>query len=212
MGAFLGISLWITLATVIPGLVTIACIYFACVAVNPGLVEPFFSCLQSLNDWVLTGLGITVMILTQAFGILLEKYLIDKRRLGPESRDIEIAKGIDPHGRIKFTLEPYFEYQGLYILLAELREDEDTQGHLKRTLAQFFLTNNTLISFGAGILSAMIVLLLDFELRHFVGASIFIAVSLLLIFVSFKIAVIRFEVMTKALWAARQRRIQNQNG
>lgn len=149
------------------------------------------------------------MILTQAFGILLEKFLIDHKLLGPEKRKIEIPKGIDPHGKTKFTLKPYFEYQGLYILLAELRDDEDTQGHLKRALAQYFLTNNTLVSFLSGIIVAVMVLVFDFNVKYLLGSGIFIIVSIFILFISYKIALIRFEVMAKALWAARRRRIMD---
>ena len=128
-------------------------------------------------------------------GILLEKILVDRKMLGPDSRKISIAKGIDPHGRTSFTLHPYFEYQGLYILLAELREEEDTQGHLKRVLAQYFLTNNSLVAFSAGIIVTII------------RTIAYIAILAFFLFISFKVAVIRFEVMAKALWAARRRRL-----
>ncbi len=206
MGAFLGISLWIALAMVIPGLVTITCLYFACISVNPNLAQPFFEFLKGSNDWIISGFAITIMILTQAFGILLEKLMIKKNLLGPQTRKVKIAEGIDPRGKTKFDLEPYCEYDGMYILLAELHENEDTQGHLKRCLAQYFLTNNSITSFSAGIILAYIILFLDFKLEYLVNAAIFIGISSFLLFVIYEVAIIRFEVMAKALWAARQRR------
>lgn len=207
MGAFLGISLWIALAMVIPGLVTITCLYFAGVTVNPQLTHSFFVFIKDSNDWIISGLAITIMILTQSFGILLEKLMIKNRLLGPESKNIKIAEGIDPCGSTAFELKPYNEYDGMYILLAELDENEDTQGHLKRCLAQYFLTNNSMISFIAGIVLAYVILFLDFQMEYMANAAIFIGISSFLLFVIYQIAVIRFEVMTKALWAARQRRV-----
>ncbi len=208
MGSFLGISLWVALATVVPGLVTIAAIYGAILVVNPALFSPYLSKMEVPNDWVWAGIAITIMVLTQALGILLEDLFVKKKLLGPESRKVKIPRGIDPHGETKAIIKPYFEYQGLYILLAELREDEDTQGHLKRALAQFFLTNNTLISFLFGIVTALIIVIFDPSFTAILNGSIFVSVLSGCLWVSFRVARIRFDVMAKALWAARRRRIK----
>lgn len=208
MGAFLGISLWIALATVVPGLVTIAGIYGALVVINPERFSPYLSKMGMANDWIWAGIAITIMVLTQALGILLEGLFVRRKLLGPESLNIEIPEGIDPHGETNVILKPYFEYQGLYILLAELREEEDTQGHLKRALAQFFLTNNTLISFLVGIIVAEIMVIVDPTLTAILKGGIFILILLGCLWVTYRVARIRFEVMAKALWAARRRRLQ----
>ena len=208
MGAFLGISLWVALATVVPGLITIASIYAAIIVVNPDLITSYSEDLKNLNEWIGAGFAVTIMVLTQAFGILLENILVGRKWLGLEIREIRIAKGIDPHGKIKFSLNPYFEYQGLYILLAELRDDEDTQGHLKRALAQYFLTNNSLISFLSGIFVAFVIFAINPNMDAFIRAVLIISILCVLLGVSFKVAVIRFEVMAKALWAARRRRLK----
>lgn len=207
MGAFLGISLWVALATVIPGLITIAAASAAIIIVSPDFVSAHYNAMKDINSWIGAGFAVTVMVLTQAFGILLEKILVDRKMLGPDSRKISIAKGIDPHGRTSFTLHPYFEYQGLYILLAELREEEDTQGHLKRVLAQYFLTNNSLVAFSAGIIVTIISFVLNPSLDSIIRTIAYIAILAFFLFISFKVAVIRFEVMAKALWAARRRRL-----
>ena len=103
------------------------------------------------------------------------------------------------------VLEPYEEYCGLYALLAQLSEHEDAQGHLKRALAQFFLTNNTLVSYAVGI-----PLVLVLGIRSGLGLSgleIAFAVALVLcLSFSYRVAVIRFQVMAKCLWAARAAR------
>lgn len=84
MGAFLGISLWVALATVVPGLVTIAAIYGAIVVVNPAFFVSYLYKMEASNDWVWAGIAITIMVLTQALGILLEGLFVKKKLLGPE--------------------------------------------------------------------------------------------------------------------------------
>lgn len=207
MAAFLGISLWIALATVVPGLVTIAVLYGAVAMASPSWFQSGFPAAASLGEWVYGGMAITVMVLTQALGILLEGILVRNHWLGPEQREIKIPQGIDPLGLTRFSLEPYAEYQGLYLLLAELRENEDTQGHLQRALAQFFLTNNTMISFTAGIAATLLVMWRA-QGANIAMALAYVAVLAACLVVSYAVARIRFEVMAKALWAARRRRIE----
>jgi hypothetical protein len=205
MAAFLGISVWISLATIVPGLITIATIGGALVVISPTALDTLIRDLKGLNEWSYAGLAITIMVMTQAFGILLEKVLISKHWLGPREKDIDIPPGIDPLRETSFPLRPYYEYQGLYLLLAELQENEDTQGHLQRALAQFFLTINSLVSFAAGIVASLVLLYYSTMAKAVVAVS-YIALLTLFLTVSFLVAQIRFEVMAKALWAARRRR------
>ena len=205
MAAFLGISVWITLATIVPGLITIATIGGALVVINPVFLDAIICDLKGLSEWSYAGLAITIMVMTQAVGILLEKILISRRWLGPQEKVIDIPSGIDPLGETCFTLRPYYEYQGLYLLLAELQENEDTQGHLQRALAQFFLTNNSLVSLGAGI-AVSLALLWHSAAAHTGAGVVYVVLLTLCLLVSFLVERIRFEVMAKALWAARRRR------
>lgn len=207
MAAFLGISLWIALATVVPGLVTIAAVYAALAMAAPDSLPGLSTDLKQLNEWVYAGLAITIMVLTQLSGILLEGVFIRYRGLGPERLELEIPPGIDPMGLTRFTLEPYAEYNGLYLLLAELREHEDSQGHLQRALAQFFLTNNILVSFTVGIVITVAALKLN--AKPPAGAVlVYLAALIACLAVSYSVARIRFQVMAKALWAARRRRLE----
>jgi hypothetical protein len=207
MAAFLGISVWITLATVVPGLVTIAAVYGALATSAPESLAPFLTDLQKLNDWVYAGFAVTVMVLTQLVGILLEGAFIRLGSLGPKELQLSIPEGIDPLGLTHFKLEPYSEYAGLYLLLAELREHEDSQGHLQRALAQFFLTNNILVSFTVGIVVSVAALAISAQPARPV-ALVYVAALLACLVVSYRVARIRFEVMAKALWAARRRRLE----
>lgn len=209
MGAFLGISVWVTLAMVIPGLVTIAAVYGAFLSAENCLLLPNgLSVPADLKEWVAAGVVVTVMIVTQAVGILLESLLVRLRWLGPEEIRIEIPAGIDPLGLRWFELRPYEEYQGLYLLLAELRSEEDSHGHLQRALAQFFLSNNTLVSFGlaCGVCLWQLDACRD---RLDTPAIVYLVLLLFLLLVTFKVVRIRFQVMAKALWAARRRRLED---
>lgn len=205
MSAFLGISVWVSLATIVPGLITIATIGGAFVIISPATLDALIYDLQGLSEWSYAGLAITIMVMTQAFGILLEKILISMHWLGSQEKEIDIPPGIDPLGTTSFMLRPYYEYRGLYLLLAELQENEDTQGHLQRALAQFFLTNNSLVSFGAGIATGLALFWYS-NAVNIAAASIYIGLLTICLMVSFLVERIRFEVMAKALWAARRRR------
>lgn len=213
MAGFLSISLWIVLAMVIPGLVTFAAIYGAYTVTSPDFLKPLVNGIHLSNEWIGGSIGITVMILTQAFGILLESLFIRKKWLSGDSVEVVIWEkgGSSLEGDlVKKTgqINPYEFYSGLYILLAELREEEDSQGHLKRVLAQFFLTNNTLISFLAGLIAVPVLVLLDglagHKGFHHLPSSIAYAMTMVMcLWISFKVAKIRFKVMARALWASR---------
>ena len=203
MAAFLGISIWIALATVVPGLVTITALYGAQAATGTTGLEAHFS---MEGEWLPAGVAITIMILTQALGILLERALIKHKLLGPVERPLVIPPGIDPAGGGEYTLHAYEEYQTLYLLLAELCEDDDAHGHLQRALAQFFLTNNTLVSFAVGIAYTLLELWLV-PTATLLRGMIYVGALIACMVVSYQVALIRFDVMLKALWAARRCRL-----
>lgn len=210
MQAFLGISLWIALATVCPGLVTLAVVYVAVLLVRPDALPGLVIEREQMSEWSSAGLALTLMILTQAFGILLERVLVRNRWLGGERERVEIPDGIDPVGERRFELEPYAEYQGVYLLLAELSPEDDAQGHLQRAVAQFFLTNNTLVSFAVGIVVTLSLLAggaAGAASAPGVGGYAYLLALAAALVVSHRVAVIRFGVMARALWAARRRRI-----
>ncbi len=219
MSAFLSISVWITLATVIPGLITITVVFWSIVIVNVDWLYNLRHPLEDASTWVWGGAVATIMVMTQQIGIILEAVLIKKEWLGPRSRMIKIPPGIDPHQETEINIKPYDEYKGLYILLAELTEEEDTHGHLQRAIAQFFLTNNALVAISIGIFSSF-VLLVDYAIWFPIDEEAFLMLKLfptaiyvfsllILLLVTFKVARTRFEVMAKGLWAARRLRIQH---
>jgi hypothetical protein len=111
--------------------------------------------IKVLREWTEAEIGVAVLIITQAIGILLESVLVGKQWLGPATRRIAIPPGVDPMGFLEFELKPYEEYQGMYLLLAELREGEDSHGPLQRAIAQFFLSNNAVVSFSIGIIGTL---------------------------------------------------------
>lgn len=206
MTAFFNISVWITLAMVIPGLASMATLFGAMVVGNTCSMLPAASAVQGFSDWAVAGVAVTIMIMTQAVGILLESFLVDRKWLGPETIVIDIPKGVDPLGQRTVVLEPYAEYQALYLLLAELRSDEDSHGHLQRALAQFFLSNNTMVSFGVGMVGALWHMAAG--PAKVLGAQFaYLLLMAACLVVTVKVVRVRFVVMTKALWAARRRRL-----
>lgn len=200
MSAFLGISLWIVLATVIPGLITITTLFGAFAVADPALLIPSDRGLLPKSDWIIGGIAVTLMILTQAIGILWEELCI-KRRWYPNCEAVSIPQEDPSASKI---INAYEQFSTLYILLAQLKENEDTQGHLKRCAAQFFLTNNTLVSFTAGIVAA-IVLMFYFDQR-LLPLMAYTAALIGCLLVSFWVGVIRFKVMAKSIWATKAAR------
>jgi hypothetical protein len=192
---------------IIPGLVTLATLYGSMMISSACIALPNTPDIKEFGEWAVAGISVTVMIMTQAIGILLEALLIRKQWLGQPVRRISIPAGVDPLGFVEFDLKPYEEYQGLYLLLAELREGEDSHGHLQRTLAQFFLSNNAIVSFTIGIIITLWRLAM-LQPCDFNGSLAYLLLLLVCLVINIRVARIRFEVMAKALWAARRRRLE----
>ncbi|OGO20220.1 MAG: hypothetical protein A2Z15_01165 [Chloroflexi bacterium RBG_16_50_11] len=209
MTALTGVALWITLATVFPGLVTIAVIYGAFAIVAPDMMQGNPDIIAFDSEWMWVAIAVTIMILTQACGILLEELLVTKRWLGPEERKIKIFDQTVAGNLKEITLNPYIEYQGLYFLLVQLKESDDAQGHLGRIAAQFFLTNNTLVSYVIGIV-ATLVLAFTREPIFPLPAVFYLCGLAVCLVLSYFVAVIRFRVMAKSLRSIRE--IKKQNG
>jgi hypothetical protein len=200
MGAFLGISLWVALATVVPGLVTIAVVFTGLAISDIQIVEQ----LSELDsNWIGSSIAITVMILTQAFGILLEELFIKHKLYGRKNKNIPVPAEF--RNSDDETIDGYEEYSGIYILFAQLSEQEDAQGHLKRAAAQFFLTNNTLVSFIIGIIvtGALMIQQNPYSSAEFFGLLIYLALLFLCLGISYKVGIIRFRVLVKSLWATK---------
>ncbi|MBD3275877.1 MAG: hypothetical protein GF372_11230 [Candidatus Marinimicrobia bacterium] len=200
MGAFLGISLWVALATVVPGLVTIAVVFTGLAISDIQIIEQ----LSELDsNWIGSSIAITVMILTQAFGILLEEVLIKHRLYGRQNAKIPVPSEF--RNTDDETIDGYEEYSGIYILFAQLSEQEDAQGHLKRAAAQFFLTNNTLVSFIIGIIvtGVLMIQMNTYSSAEFIGLIIYLALLMLCLGISYKVGIIRFRVLVKSLWATK---------
>lgn len=187
MGALFTVSYWITLVTVLPGLVTIATVYGGVAFVSDGKSDTLHAALMGLSDWILVPIFISIIILNQAVGILVEEGLIRYRLLGRDK--------ITPH-----SIKPYDQYGKLYFLLAKMSKDDDPHGHLRRTIAQFFLTVNTLVSFAAGMLTAVVIFLITgTSLTSAIGYS---GIMLVCLIISYLVAIIRFREMARSIWAS----------
>ncbi|HEY9114406.1 MAG TPA: hypothetical protein VIN10_06870 [Bacteroidales bacterium] len=203
MNSFLSISLWIALATIIPGMMTIAAIFGAIEIVIPGVSMVDHDAVNDNFIWL--SISITIMILTQSFGILLERLFVKLKVYGRKPYKIKLPKGFSKCDEDLCEVNSTFEYNHLYLLLIRLREDEDSQGHLKRCLAQFFLTNNSLVSFLIGIISTLI-LIFKYPNCNPVLSWTYFGGLLFFLIVSYFVAKIRFDIMIKALWATRNLR------
>ncbi|WP_380676220.1 hypothetical protein [Salinigranum sp. GCM10025319] len=206
MNSLIAVSLWITLVTVIPGLITIATLFGAGTIVDPDLVARVD---VQASQWLWLSVAVTVMILTQAFGIILEGVLVDRRRLG--NTEIPRDEGVlEPAAYPEDTIRPYEEYERLYFLLVRLEEKDDAYGHLERAVAQFFLTNNTLVSFAIGIVGTLSIVAASVLVRGptvevLLRGGIYLGLLAVALGVSYAVAVARFEVMTKSAWSLRTR-------
>ncbi len=98
MTAFFNISVWITLAMVIPGLVSMATLFGAMVVGNTCSLLPAASAVKEFSDWAVAGVAVTIMIMTQAVGIQLESFLVDHQWLGPDKIVILIPRRRRPVG------------------------------------------------------------------------------------------------------------------
>jgi uncharacterized membrane protein len=199
MGALFTVSYWIILVTVIPGLVTIAVVFGAFAFIDSALLER--SSIGFIGeDWLAIAIAVTIMILTQALGILLEEALISRKWLGPKKA---VARGIDC----------YEEYSQLYYQLAEMKKDDDAHGHIRRAVAQFFLTINTLVSFLIGIIVALAIALFERGQggKLYKQAGIYIALMVGCFIVSYLVAKIRFREMARSVWTFRNRKDESEN-
>jgi hypothetical protein len=201
MGALFTVSYWIVLVTVIPGTVTIATVTGAFAFIDPALLKRSSIGFMGSEDWLAIPVAVTIMILTQSLGILLEEVLISRKWLG--------RKKVAPQ-----DIDCYEEYDQLYHHLAEMKKDDDAHGHLRRAITQFFLTLNTLVSFLVGMSVALAIAFFE---RHQSGtiykpAGIYLALMGGCFLVSYLVARIRFREMARSIWTARQRKGKSENG
>lgn len=198
MGALFTVSYWITLVTVIPGFITIATVYGAVAFVDSDLQSAINLQISTTSEFVIIAIFILAMVFTQMAGILLEEILIRKKWLG--------RKKIEP-----YSILPYEEYSELYIMLARLKEKDDSQGHLRRSVVQFFMTINTMVAITLGIVTLIILsflLLIGQEAAAFgrpqlLNATVYSGFMVILLLIAYQVARIRFREMARSLWATR---------
>ncbi len=197
MGSIIGLSLWIALATVIPEMVTIAVVWLAFVIANGGDRSTLPINFDQTSDWIVTSIAVTVMVMTQALGIILEKMMIQWKWYGTRKKE-ELAK-------MDSDSEPmgwYDAYKKLYPQLARLKESDDAKGHLERAIAQFFMTNNTLVSFSVGLVTSVI--LLGQGPGNPVGLWWYAGALVLCLAVTYQVAVSRFRILGESFLAVYQ--------
>lgn len=204
MNSLIALSLWIALVTVIPGLITIAALFGTFAFVEPDYTSTLN---VTANEWIWGAVAVAIMVLTQAVGILLEGLLVGREWLG--DAEITLSDDLLDSGEFRSeTINPYTEYERLYLLLVRLGESDDPYGHLERAVAQFFLTNNTLVSFGAGIVATLGLLIATILTQGFVSDVLFRGILYLggliaALAVSYHVAISRFRLMILSTWSLR---------
>lgn len=211
MGAFLSISVWFSFVTVVPGLITLATLFGAFVVVDPKVFDAYRVAVDKYSSWQIGTVAIGIMILTQAAGIVVEKFLVRRKAFGNEPKIFEVQKGIDALGHTKIKVAPREEYEGLYFLLAGLKKEEDTQGHLQRIVAQFFLTNNTLVSFLVGIMATSILVGFNPTSEAMLRGGAYVIFLGACLWLSYQVAKGRFWSMAKAICIIRRGRLANKD-
>jgi hypothetical protein len=204
MNSLIAVTLWITLVTVIPGLITIAVLFGVGTVVDPVLVSGVD---VEAADWIWLSVAVAVMVLTQAVGIILEGVLVSRRWLG--GREIRHDEGLLHSATFPpEPVKPYEEYDRLYYLLVRLEKDDDAYGHLERAVAQFFLTNNTLVSFGVGIVATVAIMAVSVGVRGpttevLLRGGLYLGGMSAALAVSYVVAIARFRVLAKSAWSLR---------
>ncbi len=204
MTALFGISLWITLATVLPGLVTIFLLLTSFAVLQPTLLDSVvLTRLLETNLGTLAG-AVTVMIFTQMLGILVERVWTRFPLYGPTMREIDQFRSFEADQTEKDRINVYDVYRRGYNLLAVFGRDDDVHGHIKRVLAQFFLTNNVMTAVMIALAVSIAICVADRTLLTGVAIGYF-CVLVLLLGIAWFAGGIRIKTMAIALRVARMK-------
>jgi hypothetical protein len=220
MAAMTSVSLWFALVTVVPGLVTIAALWLAVIAVQ-GTNLSLPQAIGNSDATVAIAAAVAVMVLTQTMGILLEeRLLIPRKWLGRGSRgwNKHFEHALDPFSfhdasscdqtKHAHAINPYDEYVALYLVLTSLRKDEDAHGHLQRVAAQFFLTLNSIVALLTGIVATLgLLLFVPGRVLEGVAYVVLLALGVVALWL---VAANRFALLGWGLWGTRRRRLQEE--
>lgn len=192
MNAFSSLTIWIILATVIPGLITIACVF---IIIN--WVFPHYSIEYSqINNWFGFSIVVAIMIITQSFGVGLESIL--QKTFPKKINSIKITNPT----REKVEIAADDEYKGLYCVISGFKEGDDKHGHIQRIIGQYFLTANILVSYLAAILIVTALVFFSNELYP-TRIIVFLLVMVLLCAITLFTLRMRYKVMIQSLWTIR---------
>jgi hypothetical protein len=197
MNVFTSLTLWIVLATIIPGLITIACLL---VIINwvfqIPLIDPAL-----FSNWYGFSFAVAIMVITQTLGIVQEKIFKSMKIFSKASNKIEIIS----INKVLLTkdeeIDSEEEYDHLYYVLSILQNEYDKHGHVQRIAGQFFLTMNNLISYIIGLI-VMAALLSIYQYNDRV--LIFSIILIVLYFLTFLVMKIRFRTLVKSIWITRK--------
>lgn len=203
MSGFLELSLWVVLAEVVPGIMSIGCLYGAYEMVNPGALESTLRAIPADIDWVWSGLVVSATVMTHVLGTLVEGVLVTKKWLGPEIQEVDIPHGVASQEAGSSQLNPYSEFENRYVVLTLHDEHHANHAQLKRIFSRFLLANNILVSLGMGIAFAIVNFVISPSWHVFGRCIGYSGVMVICLVLTYKLAVIRFNDLARSLWASR---------
>lgn len=211
MGSLSSMTIWIVLSTIVPGLISIACVSVIIYFIFPDYAVN----ISNLNEWIMLSLCVFIMILNQFLGILLEKTLIYLKMM-PSRIDydstIELFKKNGNKSKnellslnnIKWEIDTNQIYSNIYFIISQMKPDDDAYGHVQRIISQYFLTNNTIVPF----LGSSVFILIHLYLCGYYQISTTKTIEIILLFImvllsliSYFTARIRFCSMIKCLYS-----------
>jgi hypothetical protein len=192
MNPFSSLTIWIVLATIIPGLITVACIF---IIIN--WVFPLYSIVYSqFNNWCGFSIIVAVMVVTQTLGILLGRILnktYPKKTVGFKIANSTVEE---------VEIDTKDVFRSLYCVISNFKEEDDKHGHIQRIIGQYFLTLNSLVSYLLGFF-IVIGLLFTPKGTYTIRVIIFLSGMISLGVLTYITLRIRYCVLIESLWSIR---------
>lgn len=167
------LTTWLILTAVIPGFFTIGILYLVSYLI---LGHSVFICIKS--DWILMGIFIVIMTVTQMFGMFIEQcyidYVVPKLKPDSQSKDESTNDRSDTADTGR--------YKNIYKTLIKIDYNKHTDKHLERICGQFFMSCNIEASLFFGIITSFFCFCYAFECNvSYIFTFIFIIITLVIL-------------------------------
>lgn len=186
MNSFTSFSLWIVLASIAPGLVTIASIAVMMYFVDPELFLAYIWLFDGSSEWIMLAVAILIMVMTQSIGILQQKIFRNA--------------GIYKEKTDEISMESF--RNKIYYTSLMMDKEYKTDKTIERIAAQFYLSNNILVSFDIALMTGIFLILyqpfsslIKYSVERFIYGMIFF---LVLYIIGLIVASSRYQLMMLA--------------